>query len=131
MMKVSRKEEAFKLFDQGKRPGDPEMVALGLSPKTVIKYQTLWRKQATTEQPPCLVCAGVEESVAPPAAGEVPVESIADGSLFEQKGLLYRKNRVVYSGQVIATRLVATGYTTILREKGSAEFKPGIMVIAK
>lgn len=128
MMKVSRKEEAFKLFDQGKRPGDPEMVALGLSPKTVIKYQTLWRKQATTEQAPCLESV---ETVAPLAAREVPVESIADGNLFEFAGLLYKKNRVVYSGQVIATRLVGAAYTSILRERDSAEFKPGVMVIAK
>jgi hypothetical protein len=129
MAKVSKREEAFKLFDEGKKPRDSELVALGLSPKTVKKYQTLWRKQKTpTEQAPC---GEVEAPVAPFAAGEVPVESIPDGNLFELRGLIYRKERVVYSGEVIATRLVGTAYTTILTPKGSAEFKPGVMVVAK
>jgi len=130
MAKVSKKEGAFKLFSEGKKPGDPEIVALGLSPKTVKKYQALWRKQKSpTEQAPCL-----EEAVAPiapAAAGEVPVESIPDGSLFEFQRLLYKKRKRVYSGQVIATRMVGAGYTNILTEKGSAEFKPGVMVTAK
>jgi len=130
MAKVSRKEEVFKLLDAGKKPSDPEIVALGLSKKTVSKYQTLWRKQKSpTEQAPCL-----EEAVAPialAAAGEMPVESIPDGSLFEHKGLLYKKRKQVYSGEVVATRMVGAGYTNILTEKGSAEFKLGVMVIAK
>ena len=125
MAKVSKRERAFKLFDEGKKPGDPDILALGLSPKTVRKYQTLWRKQnATMEQAPCL------ESVEEPApAEEVPVESIPDGGLFEHKGLLYKKRKVVYSGQVIASRMIGAAYTSILRERDSAEFKPGVMVI--
>lgn len=129
MAKVSKREKAFKLFDEGKKARDPEVVALGLSPGTAKKYQTLWRKQSTpTEQAPCL-----EEAVAPiaPATGEVPVESIPDGSLFEHKGLLYKKKRTVYSGEVIASRMLSVAYTNILTEKGSAEFKPGVMVTAK
>jgi hypothetical protein len=134
MVKVSKREQAFKLFDEGKKPSDPDIMALGLSPKTARKYLTMWRKQAGKgEEAPCTKAAEEEAiaSVASPAAGEVPVESIPDGNLFEFQGLTYKKRKEVYSGQVIAIRMVGAGYTNILTEKGSAEFKPGVMVIAK
>lgn len=44
--KVSKKDEAFKLFAQGKEPGDPELEALGLAPSTIKKYFGLWKEQA-------------------------------------------------------------------------------------
>jgi hypothetical protein len=128
MAKVSKREKAFKLFDEGKKPRDPEVVALDLSPKTARKYQTLWRKQAGKTE---VTAAAPIAPAAPTTAGEMTVESIPDGGLFEHKGLLYKKRTTVYSGQVIATRMVGAGYTNILTEKGSAEFKPGIMVVAK
>lgn len=147
MANASKKEQAFKLFAQGKKPGDPEIRALGLSPKTANKYQTLFRKQQDSkEEPTCRECAEAAAGTAAeiPAAeaaqaaevilgapGEVPVASIPDGYLFEAKGLLYKKIRQVYSGQVIARRMIGTGYSTSLKETGSAEFKPGTMVIAK
>lgn len=130
MAKMARKEQAFKLFDEGRKPGDPEIVALGLSRKTVNKYQTFWRKQ----QSECPSCEGEEEVTAPVASAanmEVPVESIPDGGLFEVNGLLYKKKSQVYSGQVIAARMFSAGYTAILTERGTAEFKPELKVIAK
>jgi hypothetical protein len=133
MAKVSKREQAFKLFDEGKKPGDPGVVALGLSPKTARKYRSMWRKQAV---PAAAVQEGGLDTTSGQiiesySTGEVPVESIPDGSLFEHKGLLYKKRRSVYSGQVVANRMVGAGYTSILREKGSAEFMPGLMVIPK
>lgn len=41
--KVSKKDEAFKLFAQGKEPDDPELEALGLAPSTIKKYFNLWK----------------------------------------------------------------------------------------
>jgi len=35
---MSKKDEAFRLFDEGKKPSDPELKALGLSPKTRYNY---------------------------------------------------------------------------------------------
>jgi hypothetical protein len=135
MAKVSRREKAFELFSRGKRPGDPEIDALGLSQKTIKKYLSLWRKQGgESGQAPCAEPAGKTQKTAPvavPTVEEMPVGSVPDGGLFEHNGLLYRRKRQVYSGEVIATRMVGTSYTSTLSEKGLAEFKPGIMVTAK
>lgn len=35
---MSKKDEAFRLFDEGKKPSDPEVKALGLSAKTRYNY---------------------------------------------------------------------------------------------
>lgn len=43
---VSKKDEAFKLFTEGKELGDPELEALGLAPSTIKKYFSLWEQQA-------------------------------------------------------------------------------------
>jgi hypothetical protein len=40
----SIKEMASKLFDQGKRPGDPEVKALGIKPNTAYRYYQEWKK---------------------------------------------------------------------------------------
>jgi hypothetical protein len=40
----SIKEIAFQLFDQGKRPGDPEVKALGIKPNTAYRYYQEWKK---------------------------------------------------------------------------------------
>jgi hypothetical protein len=40
----SKKERAFRLFDEGKRPSDPEVKALGLKPSTVYRYYQEWKK---------------------------------------------------------------------------------------
>lgn len=39
---------AFELFDQGKRPSNPEVKALGLKPKTTYNYFQEWKKQGGT-----------------------------------------------------------------------------------
>ena len=42
---MSKKEEAFRLFDEGKKPSDPEVKSLGLSTKTRYNYYQEWKKQ--------------------------------------------------------------------------------------
>lgn len=41
---MSRKDEAFRLFDDGKKPSDPEVKALGLSAKTRYNYYQEYKK---------------------------------------------------------------------------------------
>lgn len=41
---MSKKEDAFRLFNEGKRPSDPEVRVLGLSPKTRYNYFQLFKK---------------------------------------------------------------------------------------
>lgn len=40
----SMKERAFRLFDEGRRPSDPEVKALGLKPDTAYRYFQGWKK---------------------------------------------------------------------------------------
>jgi hypothetical protein len=42
----SIKERAFRLFDEGKRPSDPEVKALGIKPSTAYRYYQEWKKLA-------------------------------------------------------------------------------------
>jgi hypothetical protein len=44
----SMKERAFRLFDKGKRPSDPEVKALGIKSKSVYRYHQEWKKLVTT-----------------------------------------------------------------------------------
>lgn len=41
------KELAFALFDQGKRPSDPEVKALGIKPKSTYTYYQRWKKKTS------------------------------------------------------------------------------------
>ena len=43
---MSKKEDAFALFSQGKRPSDKEVKALGLSAKTRYNYYQEYKKSA-------------------------------------------------------------------------------------
>jgi len=42
----SMKDRAYRLFDEGRRPSDPEVKALGLKPTTVYRYFQSWKKAA-------------------------------------------------------------------------------------
>jgi hypothetical protein len=46
----SIKERAFGLFDGGKRPGDPEVKALGIKPNTAYRYYQDWKKACSHSQ---------------------------------------------------------------------------------
>jgi len=43
--KKSRMELAYEFFEQGKRPSDPEVKALGLKPKSTYDYFQRWKRQ--------------------------------------------------------------------------------------
>ncbi len=43
----SKKAQAFALFSQGRRPGDPEVKALGIKPESAYRYYQDWKKEAT------------------------------------------------------------------------------------
>jgi len=47
MVKVAR-DLAFELFDQGRRPSDPEVKALGLKSKATYNYFQEWKKLSET-----------------------------------------------------------------------------------
>jgi hypothetical protein len=38
------KEMSFQLFDQGKRPSDAEVRALGIKPSTAYRYYQQWKR---------------------------------------------------------------------------------------
>lgn len=42
------KDVAFQLFDEGKRPSDPEVKALGIKSKTRYNYFQMWKKRGET-----------------------------------------------------------------------------------
>lgn len=44
-MAESAKKQAFALFDQGKRPKDPEVKALRIKPKSTYSYFQEWKKK--------------------------------------------------------------------------------------
>ena len=46
----SMKERAFRLFDKGKRPGDPEVKALGIKPNSAYRYYQAWKKACSHSQ---------------------------------------------------------------------------------
>ena len=43
----SMKGRVFRLFDEGKRPSDPEVKALGIKPTTVYRYHQAWKNACT------------------------------------------------------------------------------------
>jgi len=107
---MSKRDEAYELFAQGKLIGDPEIWALGLEESTQNKYYHDWLKSQGPETEPEVVTepgaepAGepAEEPAAEPAAepaeeptGE-PVEVISLEPLqhFAFEGRIYSKRRV-------------------------------------
>lgn len=74
--------------------------------------------------------APIEKIVPPIQPTEVAIETVSDGGLFEFKGKIFMRTRQVYSGQVVARRVVGAN-TEVIRATGTAEFRPGVMVIAK
>jgi len=46
----SSKERAFRLFDEGRRPGDPKVKALGIKPNSAYRYYQDWKKACNRSQ---------------------------------------------------------------------------------
>jgi len=68
---MSKKDQAFALFDQGKRPGDQEVKNLGLKPKTTYNYYQGWKKSGGT--------TGAEEKEGKQALATVTAKGVKDG----------------------------------------------------
>ena len=47
---MSKKQKAFELFSQGKRPSDPEVKSLGLKSKSLYNYYQEWKKSSGAGQ---------------------------------------------------------------------------------
>ncbi len=68
---MSRKNESFELFAQGKTDKDPEVIELGLSKESARKYYLLWKKARAREALETLVGAHlIKPSV---SVGSLPV----------------------------------------------------------
>lgn len=70
---MTRKEQAFRLFSQGKGPKDPEVKALGIRYKTLGKYWRLFQKGERTSPTVSRAQAG--------SGGAVPTTNLDDASL--------------------------------------------------
>jgi len=79
---VTIKEKAFKLFEEGKKPGDPELVALGVKPGTIKQYLGEWKKL----------------QAAPKPGEEVELSSLGTLQLFMYQSHIYSKRRVLAGG---------------------------------
>ncbi|MBU0599015.1 hypothetical protein KKF61_08595 [Patescibacteria group bacterium] len=84
---MSKKDEAFELFAQGKGPKDPEVADLGLKKASRVRYYRLWLKH---NKPVIPVVATPATVVA-----TVPLSQIPLGKNFEYKGKVYKKQKVI------------------------------------
>jgi len=48
---MSKKQQAFELFSQGKRPSDPDLKALGLGNRTLYNYFQSFKKNGSSTKP--------------------------------------------------------------------------------
>ena len=117
---MSKKDEVFELFSQGKTPDSPEVVAIGLAETSNKRYYRLWEEvQGVVETP--------VEKEAPVVPRGVPVSSLTIGARFEHRGKLYQKRDstlIIVSG----LDLKATEITQQMTWKG---FPPSTLVIPK
>lgn len=119
---MSKRDEAFELFNEGKVVTDLEVVALGVKDETAKRYYRNWTK---LQSAPAAV-----ESPASVAVAK-PVSAVPDGAIFEHRGLFYQKRGATRNKQVLATRMVKASYANTFTPKGSAEFAPNVLVKAK
>ena len=102
---MSKKDEAFELFAQGKGPKDPEVAALGLKKESRLKYYRLWLKHnkpipEVSEQPDEVTtgATSILQLVVPElpvAIPTVPLSQIPLGKNFEYKGKVYKKQKII------------------------------------
>ncbi len=84
---MSKKDEAFGLFEQGKTAQDPEVEALELGKGSARKYYNLWQKIKARKALEATVGASL---IKPP----VPVSSLPLGAQFVLGRRRYRKTGV-------------------------------------
>ena len=114
---MSKKDEAFELFSQGKTPDSSEVVALGLAKSSNKRYYRLWKEVQV-----------VKEVVKAPVVPQgVAVSLIVTGANFEHKGKLYQKRNSTLT-TVSGLDLKETKRIQQMRWKG---FPASTLVIAK
>lgn len=100
---MSKRDEAYRLFKEGKRPGDPEVDALGLKSKTVKGYLSVWRTIKEAEE--------AKEAGLPPPPKKMrtrkapSVSSLQPQQLFMFQGQKYRLR--CFEGDRVHVLLVA------------------------
>lgn len=112
---MSKKDEAFGFFSQGKTLDDPEVVSLGLAAKSIKRYYHLW-KQLNPEPAVVAFTAPIE------VLSEILVEKVPNGGLFEHKGQIYKKHREIYSGQIIVQLMYKAHYTDVFQPTGESVY---------
>jgi len=85
---MTKRDQAFELFSQGKKLGDPELEALGLKKESKRRYFREWKK---TEAEPIVEAAPPVVVVAPPVM--VRASSLKSGDKFEFNGEIYRAGK--------------------------------------
>lgn len=91
---MSKRDQAFELFSQGKKPGDPELEALGLMKTSQKRYFLDWKRteaKPVVEEAP--VVEVVEEVPVAPAPLMVRASSLKNGDKFEFNGEIYRAGK--------------------------------------
>lgn len=124
---MSKKDEAFELFAQGKGPKDPEVAALGLAESSRVKYHRLWLKHNKPVEPEVPVAA------VPAPVTQVPLSTIKDGKFFVlYGGAVYRRDNRARNSDLIFVRTaeyVAGGQR--IDGVSIRAFKPDTMVTPK
>lgn len=85
----NKRDQAFELFNQGKQPSDPGVVALGIKTRTARDYYNKWKKTQSSPGPG----AGPE-----PGGNEVEISSLGTLQLFMYEGCIYSKRKVQSGG---------------------------------
>jgi len=94
---MSKKDEAFVLFDQGFETGSPEVKALGIGKNTRKNYRLLWKRERE-KSPGEDIVEEIIETIKPepqPSPTLVSIHSIPLGAYFEHAGKLYRKTKYI------------------------------------
>ena len=87
---MSKKDEAFELFDQGYATGSPEVKALGIAKNTRKNYHNLWRIERAN---PLKNVDETKPAQAIKPTGEVLFSEIPIGMEFQYQDKLYTKHR--------------------------------------
>lgn len=89
---MSKKDQAFELFSQGKKPNDPELEVLGLKKESKRKYFGDWKM---TKAKPIIeeVPVVVEEVPVAPVPLMVRASLLKNGDTFEFNGEIYRAGK--------------------------------------
>lgn len=120
---MSKKDEAFGLFSQGKTPTDPEVLSLGLVQASIQRHYRLWKQLNPQLETPVIVAPPVTVS------SEVLLGNLPNEGLFEYGGQVYKKRSQVYSGQVVALLMNKAAYTEIYTSMGESVYLPPSIIV--